>query len=60
MHGFANPGRFLRISGRLLPFCVGLTVLPLGVGLYLGLLAARARALRLTALEAGRTEAVAP
>jgi hypothetical protein len=37
-----------------------LTVLPLGVGLYLGLLAARARALRLTALEAGRAEAVAP
>ena len=42
MHRFANPGRFLRLSGRLFPWSIGLTVLPLGFGLYLGLFVAPA------------------
>ena len=42
MHRFANPGRFLRLSGRVLPWSVGVTVLALGFGLYLGLFVAPA------------------
>jgi len=42
MHRFANPGRFLRWSGRVLPWSVGVTVLALGLGLYLGLFVAPA------------------
>lgn len=37
MHRFANPGRFVRISDRLLPYSAALTALCLGVGLYLAL-----------------------
>ena len=37
MHRFANPGRFLRLSRALLPWFAGLSLLGLGVGLYLGL-----------------------
>jgi heme exporter protein C len=35
VHRFANPGRFLRITNVLLPWCVGLTAILLAVGLYL-------------------------
>jgi heme exporter protein C len=35
MHGFANPGRFLRIANALLPWCAGLTAVLIAVGLYL-------------------------
>ncbi len=38
MHRFANPTRFLRIANAVLPWTGGLTVLLLGVGLYLALL----------------------
>lgn len=38
MHRFANPTRFLRIANAVLPWSGGLTVLLLGVGLYLALL----------------------
>jgi heme exporter protein C len=34
---FANPARFMRLSGALLPFLAGSTVLVLAVGLYLAL-----------------------
>ncbi len=37
MHRFANPGRFLRITDRLLPSCILLTALCLGIGFYLAL-----------------------
>ncbi len=33
LHRFANPGRFLRLSGRVLPWLVGGAALALGVGL---------------------------
>ena len=33
LHRFANPGRFLRLSGRVLPWLIGAAVLALGVGL---------------------------
>lgn len=33
LHRFANPGRFLRLSGRVLPWLAGAAVLALGVGL---------------------------
>ena len=33
LHRFANPGRFLRLSGRVLPWLAGAAVLLLGVGL---------------------------
>jgi heme exporter protein C len=33
LHRFANPGRFLRLSGRVLSWLVGAAVLALGVGL---------------------------
>ena len=39
MHRFANPGRFLRLSDRVLPWCAGLTILAIPSALYLGLLA---------------------
>lgn len=38
MHRFANPTRFLKIANAVLPWSAGLTVLLLGVGLYLSLL----------------------
>lgn len=38
MHRFANPGRFVRISDRVLPYSSALTALCLGVGLYLALI----------------------
>jgi heme exporter protein C len=38
MHRFANPTRFLKIANAVLPWTGGLTVLLLGVGLYLALL----------------------
>jgi len=37
MHRFANPGRFLRLAGRALPWCAALTALLLGTGLYFAL-----------------------
>src|SRR5215468_5105962 len=37
MQRFANPGRFLRLSGKILPWCGGGAVVCLGVGLYLAL-----------------------
>ncbi|MEX0921850.1 MAG: heme ABC transporter permease [Rhodovibrionaceae bacterium] len=37
MHRFANPGRFLRMTDRLLPACGVLTALCLGIGFYLAL-----------------------
>ena len=39
MHRFANPGRFMRLGDRVLPWCAGLTVLAIAPALYLGLLA---------------------
>jgi len=33
LHRFANPGRFLRLSGRVLPWLVGAALLTLGIGL---------------------------
>ena len=39
MHRFANPGRFMRLGDRVLPWCAGLTVLASAPALYLGLLA---------------------
>ena len=40
LHRFANPARFLRLSRVLLPWCAGLTVVLLAVGLYWGLVVA--------------------
>ena len=37
MHRFANPGRFVRLAERILPWTGGLAVLALGIGLYLSL-----------------------
>ncbi len=37
LHKFASPARFLRLSDRLLPWCGGLTVVLLALGLYLSL-----------------------
>ncbi len=42
MHRFANPGRFLRLSRRILPWSIGVTILALGFGLFLGLFVAPA------------------
>jgi heme exporter protein C len=39
LHYLANPARFLRLSNRIEPWVAGLTVILLGGGLYLGLLA---------------------
>jgi len=40
MQRFANPARFMRLSGAILPWCAGATALLLAVGLYLALLVA--------------------
>ena len=40
LHRFANPGRFMRLADRLLPWTGGLAVLAIGVGFYLGLFVA--------------------
>ena len=37
MHRFANPNRFLRIGRAVLPWSAGLSILCIGVGLYLAL-----------------------
>jgi len=37
LHRFANPGRFLRLSGRVLPWLVGASLAVLGLGLVWGL-----------------------
>jgi heme exporter protein C len=42
LHRFANPGRFLRLSGAVLPWLAGAAVLVLGMGLAWGLLLAPA------------------
>ena len=42
LHKFANPTRFMRLTSALLPWSVGLTVVLIGVGLYLGLVVAPA------------------
>ena len=39
-HGLANPTRFLRIGDAVLPWALGLTVLLIGAGLYMGLVLA--------------------
>jgi heme exporter protein C len=38
MHRFANPTRFLRLAARIVPWSAAVTVLCLGVGLYLALI----------------------
>ena len=40
MQRFANPGRFLRLADRVLPWCAGAAVLCIGLGVVLGLLVA--------------------
>ena len=40
MHRFANPGRFLRLADRVLPWSVALTAVLLAIGLYLALFVA--------------------
>ena len=40
LHRFANPGRFLRLADRLLPYVSVAAALAIGVGLYLGLFVA--------------------
>ena len=40
MHRFANPSRFMRLSDRLMPWCAGLTVVTLAIGLWGALFAA--------------------
>lgn len=42
LHRFANPARFLRLAGRLVPWCAAATVLLIGAGLYFGLIASPA------------------
>jgi heme exporter protein C len=42
MHRFANPGRFLRLAARIMPWLAGATLLGFGVGLYLVLWASPA------------------
>ena len=42
MHRFANPGRFLRLAERVLPWCVGVSAVSIAVGLYLALFVAPA------------------
>ena len=37
LHRFANPGRFLRLSGRVQPWLIGAAILTLGIGLPWGL-----------------------
>ena len=38
LHRFANPNRFMRLSGAILPWAVGLTVVLFPIGLYLALI----------------------
>src|SRR5215472_8052740 len=40
MQRFANPGRFMRLSGRIMPWCGAGAAIGLAVGLYLALLVA--------------------
>jgi len=40
MQRFANPGRFMRLSGRIMPWCAAGAALGLAVGLYLALFVA--------------------
>lgn len=40
LHRFANPGTFVRISAKVLPWLAGLTAILIGVGLYQALLVA--------------------
>ena len=40
LHRFANPGRFMRLADRLLPWTAGLAVAAIALGLYLGLFVA--------------------
>jgi heme exporter protein C len=40
LNRFANPARFMRLSSAALPWCVGLTIALLAIGLYLALVAA--------------------
>ncbi|MFQ5468523.1 MAG: heme ABC transporter permease, partial [Kiloniellaceae bacterium] len=42
MHRFANPGRFLRLSGAILPWCAAFAAIFLAIGLYLSLFASPA------------------
>jgi heme exporter protein C len=42
LHRFANPGRFLRLSGRVLPWLAGIALMLTLVGLYWGLFVAPA------------------
>ena len=42
MHRFANPGRFVRLAEKILPWSGGLAVVLLGAGLYLSLFASPA------------------
>jgi heme exporter protein C len=42
MHRFANPARFMRLSGAVLPWCAAATALMLGIGFYLALIVAPA------------------
>ncbi|HEX9789760.1 MAG TPA: heme ABC transporter permease [Kiloniellales bacterium] len=42
MHRFANPGRFVRLAEKILPWSGGFAVLALGAGLYLSLFASPA------------------
>ena len=39
MHRFANPSRFLRLSGRVVPWAAGATLLLMAAGLWFGLVA---------------------
>jgi heme exporter protein C len=39
LHRFANPGRFMRLAGRLMPWFAGATVVLIGAGLYFALFA---------------------
>jgi heme exporter protein C len=40
MQRFANPGRFMRLSGRIMPWCAAGAAIGLAVGLYLALVVA--------------------
>ncbi len=42
LHRFANPGRFLRLAGRVLPWASGIGLLLAAIGLYWGLFVAPA------------------
>lgn len=42
LHRFANPGRFVRMADHVLPWCGTLTVLILGIGVYMSLFASPA------------------